>query len=334
MFNSSLPRISAWVLLAVLVLTGHPVQAQDVTRQQLQQLAPNESDLVGFARLQLSKFQPSQDATGADSDYIDLNHDVTQWSPGRPSTPERTGTVSRIRRGFVSSDGNYMLSFFITLCDTPEAAREEVADFRREVQVAYHPGTLSGGPRIGDESWYESLNALLFRQGRMMVLVNGDKIKASGRQSDAALFPPPALEAAAYECLLKAAQQPELTGVSGLSTSVAVNGHTLPRGTILVGKQTYVPVREFARALGMTSGWDAKTGALTLTGAGRKAVALTAGSTAATVGGAKAAALAVPVLKDGGEPVMALSDLLTLTGGRVTGHAGNTVRVNTVQVKG
>ena len=51
------------------------------------------------------------------------------------------------------------------------------------------------------------------------------------------------------------------------------------------------------------------------------------GSTAATVGGAKAAVLAVPVFKDGGEPVMALSDLLALTGGHVTGHAGNTVQV-------
>ena len=56
-------------------------------------------------------------------------------------------------------------------------------------------------------------------------------------------------------------------------------------------------------------------------------MALTAGSTAATVGGAKAAVLAVPVFKDGGEPVMALSDLLALTGGHVTGHAGNTVQV-------
>ena len=328
MFRMILPKFSTYVLMTVLVLaaTGRPSQAQDVTRRQLQQLAPSENDLAGFARLQLSKFQPSQDVTGADSDYIDLNHDVTQWSPGRPSTPERTGAVSRIRRGFVSSDGNYMLSIFITLCDTPEAAREEVTDFRREVQSAYYPGTLTGRPRIGDESWYSSNNSLLFRQGRMMVLVNGDSIKVEGRAAPAP-FPPPALEAVAYESLLKAAQQPELTGVSGLSTSMAVNGHALPKGIILVGKQTYVPVREFAKAMGLTSGWDAKTGALTLSGPKHKTVGLTAGSTQATVGGAKAAALLVPVLKDGGEPVMALSDLLTLTGGRITGHAGNTVQV-------
>ena len=68
--------------------------------------------------------------------------------------------------------------------------------------------------------------------------------------------------------------------------------------------------------MGLTSGWDTKTGALTLSGPRRK-----------TVGGAKVAALAVPVLKDGGQPVMALSDLLRLTGGRITGHAGDTVQV-------
>ena len=66
--------------------------------------------------------------------------------------------------------------------------------------------------------------------------------------------------------------------------------------------------------MGLTSRWDNKTGALTLSGPRRRTVALTAGSTAATVGGMKAAALAVPVLKDSGEPVMALSDLLRLTG--------------------
>jgi len=131
----------------------------------------------------------------------------------------------------------------------------------------------------------------------------------------------------AGQVLLRASQEARLTGVSAHDARLAVNGHALPKNALLVGKQTYVPVREFAKAMGLTSGWNAKTGALTLSGPKQKTVALTAGSMAATVGGAKAAALAVPVLKDGGEPVMALSDLLRLTGGRVTGRVGNTVQV-------
>ena len=140
-------------------------------------------------------------------------------------------------------------------------------------------------------------------------------------------IPPAAVEVVAHQILLHASQQAKLIRVPAQDAHLAVNGHALPQNAPLVGKQTYVPVREFAKAMGLTSGWDAKTGALTLSGPKRRTVALTAGSTQATVGGARAAALTVPVLKDGGEPVMALSDLLTLTGGRVTGHAGNTVQV-------
>ena len=89
----------------------------------------------------------------------------------------------------------------------------------------------------------------------------------------------------------------------------------------------YVPVGAFAQAMGLMSQFDPKTGALTLSGTGRKTVALTAGSTAATVGGAKVAALSVPVLKQAGQPVMTLDDLLTLTGGKITGRSEGKVQV-------
>ena len=161
----------------------------------------------------------------------------------------------------------------------------------------------------------------------MVFLIEGSRSFLASRRSNSPRFPEAAVEAVAYQVLLRASQQAKRIGGTAQNTRLTVNGHALPKNALLVGKQTYVPVKEFAKAMGLTSGWDTKTGALTLSGTGHKTIALTAGSTAATVGGAKAAALVVPVLKDGGQPVMALSDLLRLTGGRITGHAGNTVQV-------
>ena len=135
------------------------------------------------------------------------------------------------------------------------------------------------------------------------------------------------MEAVAYQIQLRAAQQPELTGVTIQQASMSVNGHALPKNALQLAGQTYVPVAEFAKAMGLTSRWDTKTGALTFSGPGRKSVALTAGSTAATIDGTKAAALSVPVLKQNGEPVMTLADLLAVTGGRIVKQNGNTVQV-------
>ena len=227
-----------------------------------------------------------------------------------------------------SDSGHYELDMTITLYDTPEVAKKDLDDSIRTSSGRFQPGSFTSPEAIGDESWFLPQNGkfktLTFRLGRMVVLVEGSRSRLATTDLE---FPPAAVEAVAYQILLRASQQAKLVGVPDQNTRLAVNGHALPQNALLVGKQTYVPVREFAKAMGLTSGWDAKTGALTLTGAGRKAVALTAGSTQATVGGAKASALVVPVLKDGGEPVMALSDLLALTGGRVTGHMGNTVQV-------
>ena len=79
--------------------------------------------------------------------------------------------------------------------------------------------------------------------------------------------------------------------------------------------------------MGLTSHWDTKTGALTLSGVGRKTVALTAGSTATKKGVLAGTALTVPVLKQNGQPVMTLADLLAVTGGHITGHSGGVVQI-------
>ena len=301
-----------------------------MTQDQLQYLLPDESDLPGFARLKLNKFEPSKDMTGQESDIVELNQDVTQWFPGRPPTPKETGTVSLIRRRYVSANNLYWITVEISLRATPEAATKEVENFLRSVQAGYQPGTFSGASQIGDASYFSGENSLLFRCGRMMVYINGALTwNASHQQENVPAFPPSAIEATAYQTLLLASESSTLTYVSPQTARVNINDHLLHKNGLLVAGITYVPVAEFAKAMGLTSQWDTKTGALTLSGTGRKTVTLTAGSTAATVGGAKVAALSVPVLKQAGQPVMALDDLLTLTGGKITGHNGDTVQVKT-----
>ncbi len=301
-----------------------------VTRDQLQALMPVESDLQGFTRLKMQKFEPSQDMTGQESDMIELNQDVTQWFPGRPPTPKETGTISLIRRRYVSANNLYWVTIEISLRATPEAATKEVENFLHSVQAGYQPGTFSGASQIGDASYFSGEDALLFRCGRMMVYINGSLTwSATHQQNDVPKFPTSAMEAIAYQTLLLASESSTLTAVSSQTARVNIDNQILHKNGSLIAGRTYVPVAEFAKAMGLTSQWDTKTGALTLSGTGHKTVTLTAGSTAANVAGKKAAALSVPVLKQAGQPVMALDDLLTVTGGKITGHSGDTVQVKT-----
>ena len=311
---------------------GQSARAQGATQQQLQTLIPDQQDLQGFIRVWPAGEFINPDGSsraGVIEDQVVVDGREDEYHPGWVTLPDHAGRMSQIKRSLYSESGEFHLVMTINICDAPETAHLEVQEFLHACSAPLQQGTFSGASVIGDESWFKpgGYSTLIGRSGRVVFLIEASRSFLASRRGNSPHFPEAAVEAVAYQILLCASQQSALTGVPTQNTRLAVNGHALPQNALLVGKQTYVPVREFARAMGLTSGWDAKTGALTLTGAGRKAVALTAGSTAATVGGAKAAALAVPVLKDGGEPVMALSDLLALTGGRVTGHAGNTVQV-------
>ena len=331
------------ILTVLILMPGVAVHSQDLTRGQLQALAPNEQDLQGFIRVLPGSDAPSRLNNGDPNvtpevpaqsikDAIFLRNDPTS-TPYWAFVFSETVSVGAIKRLFQSADGTFNLDIDVILCDTPEAAHEQLSHLHWTAGM-WKPGRWTGPEMIGDESLALVQNGriqtLAFRYGSLLALIEGSRSNRSfmsNRTLTIQTMPPAAVEAIAYQIVLRASQQAKLVTAPTQNTRLAVNGHVLPKNALLVGKQTYVPVREFAKAMNLTSGWDAKTGALTLTGPKRKTVALTAGSTAATVGGVKVAALAVPVLKDGGEPVMALSDLLALTGGRVTGHAGNTVQV-------
>ena len=319
-------------LLAGLPLPGQAAPAQGATQQQLQTLIPDQQDLQGFTRVRpLGEFTNPDGSSraGVIEDQVVLDGREDEYHPGWATLLDQDGRMSQIKRSLYSESGEFHLAMTINICDAPEAAHLEVQEFLHACSTRFQQGTFSGASAIGDESWFNpsGYSTLIGRSGRVVFLIDGSRSFLASRRSNSPRFPEAAVEAVAYQILLRASQQAKLTGGTTQNTRLAVNGHALPQNALLVGKQTYVPVREFAKAMGLMSRWDTKTGALTLTGPKRKTVALTAGSTAVTVGGVRAAALIVPVLKDGGEPVMALSDLLALTGGRVTGRAGNTVQV-------
>lgn len=338
-------RFVKYLALFVLLISGQlllccTAGAQNVTLQQLEAFVPGDQDLPGFVRIQTAATLPGVDSayyariyTGKpEPDEIELSQDVKQWSPSWSVLPNDSGYYNHLGRNLFSQNGKFVLGIVVTLCDSAEIAHKEVATKVQSSEVIYKRGTYSGNTEIGDESWVNSYpdpscQPMLCRYGRMIVFVQGGGSFAAKRTGISAYFPSTAIEATAYQILLNASQQAKLIGVSTQNTSLAVNGHTLQKNALKVAGQVYVPVQEFAKAMGLTSRWNNKTGSLTLSEPQGKQIALTAGSTAATVGGAKAAALTVPVLKDGGQPVMALGDLLRLTGGRITGHAGNTVQV-------
>jgi hypothetical protein len=348
--NSQLSRfqikhltLACCILLNGLVTTTYAVFAQTVTPQQLQSLAPEEQDLQGFTHTRPAGEIPLPDAYSSvehqwykpvskaeiiENEYT-TGHNENEWHPGWAELPDIRGQMSQIVSSFYSNDGVYHLTITMNICDTPDTARTELAQFLLGCSARFQKGTFSSIISIGDESWFNpnGYSTLVGRAGRVMFLIDGQRSWLASHEGTYPSFPEAAVENVAYQSLLRASQQTALTGVSAQNAHLTVNGHTLPKNALKVAGRVYVPVQEFAKAMGLTSHWNNKTGALALTGANRKPITLTAGNTAATIGGAKAAALTVPVLKDGGQPVMTLEDLLRLTGGRITSQAGNTVQV-------
>ena len=318
------------IAIGCLALTN-VVQAEQVTKVQIQSLAPSEQDLQGFVQV-----RPAGELSEGWAPKVWSSQTQTLTDPISPTVfledEVSLNVTSILQRTFYSQDGAYRLHLHIELCDSPNSAAQQATEFRRGSQSAFRRGTFEDNVVMGDESWVLASrsgtdNVLLCRIGKMMIFVVGGLSASATRHQLNGEFPKFAVEAAAFQAILRASQQTALTGVPAQNAHLAVNGHALPKNALKVAGRVYVPVQEFAKAMGLTSRWNAKTGALTLSGPKQKTVSLTAGSTAASVGGAKASALAVPVLKDGGQPVMTLDDLLKLTGGRITNHVGNTVQV-------
>ena len=314
---------------------------QNSQYQQLETVLPNPQMLQGFVSMQpagevyqLPQWSAAEHKMVPSISEPEVLPDGFSPSIELKKTFGVDGTASRITCRLYSADGNYALGIQLVDCDSASTAQGYIESFRHQSQAFTVPGSTQSKSQIGDESWVDaSTNGdtklagwLMVRVGRLVMMVGGDTSNYGRQHAFYKRFPASALDAVAYQILLLTSQQTALTGVPAQNAHMAVNGHALPKNALLVAGQTYVPVAEFAKAMGLTTQWNIKTGALTLSGTGHKTVTLTADSTAATVGGAKSA-LTVPVLKQAGQPVMTLTDLLAVTGGRVVGRSGDMVKI-------
>ena len=327
-------RVVAYALIAVATVPLHAACAQDapaligVTADQLKTLLPNAQDLSGFAPTRPLSDRWPQELQGKPApDGIGINK-VQQGAGGK------TTQFSIITRLWYSQNEKYTVDMTVRLYSSPQTAHDAILDDFVNIQAVYHEGAFSGSP-IGDESWFyygpTPSNRLVYRFGKVTVWVGGSLTFNASKQGGHEPFPMSSVEAIGNTILMRLARNPELTGVPTQAARVAVNGQQMPaRSALLIGKQLYVPVTEFAKAAGWKSQWDAKTGALTLTNPMNKQqpITLAAGSTAVSEKGkARPVSLQSALLKEANQPVMLLDDLLTLTKGRIANRTGNSFRI-------
>jgi hypothetical protein len=318
-------------LLFVLLGICSAAAAQNVTKEQLLALVPDEQDLQGFVRISPADERPPAGdlhfPAARIEDRIRLNFDLQKYWHNNV-----TGIGSYIERGLYSTDSIYYVGFQVVVCDSNDAASRFLAECNRQSSVPWTPGTFSGVPRIGDESWTHinlpGGHAMMFRFGRAFVRINASLSNVASRNDVKAEFPALAVEAVANMILLRLARHADLTGIPARPLAVAVNGKPLSGAPLGVGDKVFVSVAELAKAAGWKCAWDAKTGGLKLTKAAEKPITLAAGSASAKVADSTTpVTLKVPVLKESGQPVMELQDLVRLLKGKVVKREGGRLEV-------
>jgi hypothetical protein len=258
-------------------------------------------------------------------DEIDMGTDLSRRGNGA------SGVGDRIVRQLFSADGVFYVGFDITVCNSSEAASDLVTSVIRQSSVSWAEGSYAVSGQLGAASFTHGGGPgghdLMFRFGTACVIVRGGLSNVAARAQVKADFPPEAVEAIAETILLRLSRVASIAGKGGGSANVAVNGQTMPGRATLVGGQPKVVVADVAKLAGWKVAWDAKTGKVTLSRGGRT-VNLAAGSMSATVGAdAKRVALKSPVLKDAGQPVMDLAELVGLLGGKVVSKSADRVSV-------
>lgn len=312
-------RLSGCALAAGFAVLGDAAQAQDVTREQLEALILGEADLQGFARALTTDGVWRKGESNFLAEKVSLNRDLATLYPGLEG-PGRRGVVSSFWRGMESDQSYHYFTMIVRLCDTAETAVEQLQYRRSQTSGILERGALTNSTEIGDLSYAsgnERFKTIICQFGKVMADIHVG-VSPDGMSKKVAEFPPEAVEALAHLLLLRAARQPELTGVEARKPTVTVNGRAMPAGKcVRVGKRVYVPVSAFAPLAGAQARWDATTGELHLVRGGLWRTLRFGDGKAKTPQGASAP-LKVPLLKDGGEPVLLLDDLVMLLNGRVT----------------
>ena len=245
--------------LFIMPLLGQAVHAEGVTRQQLQMLIPDQQDLQGFTRIRPAGAVPMSQASSqaeAIEDEVILDGQEAEYHPGWVALPGQAGAMSQIVRSFYSESGEFEIVMTMNVCDSPESAHLEVQHFLQACSTRFQKGTFSGAAAIGDESWFNpsGYSTLIGRAGRAVFLIVGSRSWLASRRGNTPRFPEAAVEAVAYQILLRASQQSALTGVPAQDTRPDAKGRTLPKNALWVAGRVYVPAREFAKAMSRSGG--------------------------------------------------------------------------------
>lgn len=320
--------IGACVLVTHSVARLDPASAQNapatagITAAQLQALLPDEQDLQGFVRIRPAFDTPERIKPQPIPDIIKLNTSAAGING-------RTNSVPGIARALYSQSGFYIVTMALSLYDSAATAHNHVTMGRKLTQQMFQLIQLD--PSADEETWFNSNrngSTLFFRRGKAVISASGGLTGPPEQARGHEPFPPESVLAIGQMIDLRLARQFLLTSAPSHGVRVAVNGTTLPaQAALLVGKQLYVPVTEFAKAAGWQSQWNVTTGMLTLTSPTQQHITLAAGSTAVKQGDTAAPALKSPVLKEANQPVMVLADLLVLTKGRIIEQQGNSFKI-------
>jgi hypothetical protein len=306
-----------------------PANSQNITRDTLESVMVSVHDLTGLAGTNAATGAWEKRTVGPFSDRAGLNLDMAIVNAGRTGAGTK-GIVSYLRRGLDyqnradSEEGASYLEIWVVLCDSPDTALDQLNSLSQS-STPYQTGSFQAADPLGDVSRFirfEPHHSLFIQCGNTAIRIGGTGATQIRRKQRPNL-PCDTLEAVAHLMLLKAGKLPEQTGIAPSLPTILINGKTLPAGKARrIAGRVYVPVAEFAQAAGIRASWNRPRCELTLFPPSGGAYLLRFGSAEAEDGDRRVR-LKVPLLREGEQAVMELSDLAALMGGRVTTQ-GNT----------
>ncbi len=313
-------------LLIATVILPYISYGQTPTEDQLRLLLPTAKELQGFVRFndsttigELVSTVPKGEAEFSIPGHppVQVIKDRIFMNREQPTLEGAIENFSLLERSFYTANANLHLAMSVRACTSTKSSW--AAFLALHGSAPQTPGKHASSDEIGTKS--TTLNGdsptLNFYHQKIAVHLNGSQSNVAERAHSTIKFPAQSLDSIAFLIFLKAARHPELTGVTSRPVKVLVNGEAITAGNpIVVGKTVYVPAIDIAKKAGFVATWDEPTGKLFITSETR-AVNLLAGFDKAITANGKITKMKMPVLKEGGLPVMSLTDLVDVLGGKL-----------------
>ena len=315
------------VAVSLLVhISSSIVKAQTSKADQLISLVPSVADLRGFVRFSNGDLMSSFMQIEPEKEFADLNlmgrdRILTDTILFNEDEPPRNGEKIKTHHGgrmFYTVDTNYNLILSVKICSSAVTSKT-ISVHRYGAAVPIH-GHVAGVGEIGTASLYTDgfHPSLSFYQDQLSAFIVGNKSRIGSRKNDIPGFPLENLDSIAYLILLKGARQPDLTGIVSRPANITVNDQPITAGKpIVMGKTIYVPAVDLATKAGFTVTWDEPTGKLVVTGKAGSTTFLAGYNKVKTADG-KVVKLSIPVLKEGGLPIVSLMEFIDVLGGTVS----------------